>query len=103
MSENMHRASQVAWWVKNPPANAGDTGSISGSEEIPWRRAWHPTSVFLLGESLGQRSLVGYSPWGHKESDMTEVAEHKNNTHRHKTQPLIKNNQKSLYDPYILF
>ena len=99
----MHRASQVAWWVKNPPANAGDTGSISGSEEIPWRRAWHPTSVFLLGESLGQRSLVGYSPWGHKESDMTEVAEHKNNTHRHKTQPLIKNNQKSLYDPYILF
>ena len=35
-------------------------------------------SVFLPGKSHGQRSLVGYSPWGHKESDMTE------NTHIHK-------------------
>ena len=33
---------------------------------------WQPTPVFLPGESHGQRSLVGYSPWGHKESDMTE-------------------------------
>ena len=33
---------------------------------------WQPTSVLLLGESHGQRSLVGYSPWGHKESDTTE-------------------------------
>ena len=31
--------------------------------EIPWRRAWQPTPVFLPGESHGQRSLVGYSPW----------------------------------------
>ena len=31
-----------------------------------WRRKWQPTPVFLPGESLGQRSLVGYSPWGHK-------------------------------------
>ena len=31
-----------------------------------------PTPVFLLGESHGQGSLVGYSPWGHKESDITE-------------------------------
>ena len=38
----------------------------------PWRRAWQPTPVFLPGESHGQRSLVGYSLWGHKESDMTE-------------------------------
>ena len=30
--------------------------------KIPWRRKWHPTPVFLPGESLGQRSLVGYSP-----------------------------------------
>ena len=30
--------------------------------EIPWRRAWHPTAVFLPGKSHGQRSLVGYSP-----------------------------------------
>ena len=37
-----------------------------------WRRKWHPTPVFLPGKSHGQRSLVGYSPWGHKESDTTE-------------------------------
>ena len=33
---------------------------------------WQPTPAFLLGESHGQRSLVGYSPWGHKELDMTD-------------------------------
>ena len=37
-----------------------------------WRRRWHPTPVLLPGESHGQRSLVGFSPWGRKESDMTE-------------------------------
>ena len=40
--------------------------------EIPWRRAWQPTPVFLPGESHGQRILVGYSPWGRKDSNMTE-------------------------------
>ena len=42
-------------------------------------RAWQPTPVFLPGESHGQRSLVGYSPWGCKESDMTEqvIVSHK--------------------------
>jgi len=39
---------------------------------IPWRRAWQPTPVFLPGESHGQRSLTGYSPWGRKEWDTTE-------------------------------
>ena len=39
---------------------------------IPWRRQWQPTPVFLPGESPGQRSLAGYSPWGHKELDTTE-------------------------------
>ena len=38
--------------------------------KILWRKAWQPTPVFLFGKSHGQRSLVGYSPWGHKESDM---------------------------------
>ena len=37
------------------------------------RRQWHPTPVLLPGESHGQRSLVGYSPWGRKESDMIEL------------------------------
>ena len=39
--------------------------------KIPWERAWQLTPVFLLGESHRQRSLVGYSSWGHKKSDMT--------------------------------
>ena len=40
--------------------------------KIPWRRKWQSTLVLLPGKSHGQRSLVGYSPWGRKESDMTE-------------------------------
>ena len=39
-----------------------------------WRKKWQPTPVFLPGKPYGQRSLVGYSPQGHKESDMTEHA-----------------------------
>ena len=38
--------------------------------EDPWRRKWQPSPVFLPGESRGQRSLAGYSPWGLKEPDM---------------------------------
>ena len=57
-------------------SNAGDLGSIPGSDpwvgKTPWRRKWQPTPVFLLGESHGQRILVGYSPLGRKESDTTE-------------------------------
>ena len=41
-------------------------------EKIPWRRAWKCILIFLPGESLGQRNLVGCSSWDHKESDMTE-------------------------------
>ena len=40
--------------------------------KIPWRREWQPTPIFLPGESHGQRSLAGYSPWGHRELDTTE-------------------------------
>ena len=39
---------------------------------MPWRRKWQPPPIFLPGKSRGQRSLGGYSPWGRKESDMTE-------------------------------
>ena len=52
--------------VKNPPANAGDAGLTPGSG-----RSLQPTPVFLAAKSHEQRSLVGYSPWGCKESDMT--------------------------------
>ena len=48
---------------------AGDLGSIG---KIPWRRAWQPAPVFLPGESHGQRRLLDYSPFGHKELDTTE-------------------------------
>ena len=41
-------------------------------DSLSRRRKWQPTSVFLSEESHGQRSLVGYSPWGSKELDMTE-------------------------------
>ena len=44
--------------------------------KIPLRRVWQPTLVFLPGKSHGQRSLAGYSPWGCKESDVSEVNEH---------------------------
>ena len=39
--------------------------------EIPWRRKWQPTPVFLPGESHGQRSLVGYIPWGREETRLS--------------------------------
>ena len=39
--------------------------------KTPWRRAWQPTPVFLPGESHGQRSLAGFSPWGLEEPDTT--------------------------------
>ena len=62
--------------VKNPPANAGDArdaGSIPGSGRSPGGGNGKPTPVFFEN-SHGQRSLVGYSSWRLKESDVTEHA-----------------------------
>ena len=50
--------------------------------KIPWSRKWQATPVLLPGESHRQRSLMGYSPPGHIELDMTE------NTHTHSISPL---------------
>ena len=47
-------------------------GFSSWIGKILWRRVWQPTLVFLPGESHGQRSLADYSPWGHKELNVTE-------------------------------
>ena len=70
---------------KESASNAGDIrdecsipgdslpGESSFSRKIPWRRKWQPTPVFLPGDSHGQRTLAGYSPWGRKESGTTEV------------------------------
>ena len=60
--------------VKNLLANTWDTSLIPGVGKVPWSRKWQPTLVFLPGESHGQRSLVGYSPWSHKDLRVTEWA-----------------------------
>ena len=65
------RASLVAQTVKRLPAMR-ETQVRSLGREDPWRRKWQPIPVSLPGESNGWRSLVGYSPWGRKESDTTE-------------------------------
>ena len=57
--------------VKNPPAMQ-ETRADSWIRKMSWRREWLPTPVFFPEEFHGKRSLIGYSPWGHKESDMTE-------------------------------
>ena len=66
----------VYYWivsaVKASAWSAGNPGSIPGSGRFPWRRKWQPTPVLLPAESHGWRSLVGYSPWGRKESDTIE-------------------------------
>ena len=58
---------------KEPTLQCSSCGFDSWVGKIPWRKEWQPTPVFLPGEFHGQRSLVGYSPWGCKESDMTEA------------------------------
>ena len=62
--------------VKNPPANAGDTGSIPGWGRFPGGRNGNPLQYSCLENLHGQKSLAGYSPGGLKESDMTEATEH---------------------------
>ena len=65
----------MALVVKNLPANAGNLrymGLIPGSGRS-LEEGTADTPVFLLGEFHGQNSLVGYSPWGRKELDMTEA------------------------------
>ena len=72
--------------IKNLPAIVEDIrdGFHPLVGKIPWRRKWQPTPVFLPGESHGQRNLVGYSPWGHEELDMTKGTETRTGTNRKK-------------------
>ena len=77
--------------VKDLPAMQETQVPDSGGS--PWRRAWQPSPVFLSGESHGQRSLAGYSPWGRKQSGTTE--------HRAKTdRPSFKDEHSC--DPKVL-
>ena len=91
-SEDRCRRADLSWWVpganlcaccplrallyqvalvgKNQPANAGDardTSLIPGLGRFPWRRKRQSAPIFLPGKFHGQKSLVGYSPWGRKE------------------------------------
>ena len=63
----------MALVMKNPLAKTEDMRQEFDPwvAKIPWRKAWQPSPVFLPGEHHGQRSLVGFSPRGHKESDTT--------------------------------
>ena len=58
--------------VKNLLANAGDTSSIPGLGRFPGGGNGNPLQYSCLKNSMDKRSLAGSSPWGHKESDMTE-------------------------------
>ena len=58
--------------VKNLPANAGDVDSIPGSGRSPGEGNGNPLQYSCLENPMDKRSLVGYSPWGREESDMTE-------------------------------
>ena len=58
--------------IKKSPCNAGDVGWIPRWGRSPERREWQPTPVFLPGEFHLQR-MVGYGPWGHRESNTTKM------------------------------
>ena len=70
--EEIDLCSLVDGMVKNPPANAGDSGLISGLGQSPGKGNGNPPPVFLPGKSHAERSLTSYSPRGCKESDRTE-------------------------------
>ena len=66
--------SELPWWLKTLkrlPAMR-ETWVWFLGRMIPWRRTWQSTPALLPGKSHGRRSLIGYSPWGRKESDKTE-------------------------------
>ena len=62
----------MAQLVKNPPVNAGDMQSIPGSRRSPGEGNGNLLQYSCLENPHGQRSLVDYSPWGHKQLDTTE-------------------------------
>ena len=70
--------SRVELVGKNTPAKAGDVRPRFDPwiRKIPWRREWQSILIFLPGDSHGQRSLAGYSPWGRQESDTAEWLAH---------------------------
>ena len=69
---------QAPWWLRwySICPQCGRPGFDPWVGKILWRRKWQPTPVFLPGKFRGRKSLVGYSPWGRKESDVTERLHH---------------------------
>ena len=67
------RVGVLPWWLsgKESACQCRRLNFDPWVGKILWRRKWQPTPVFLPGKSHGPRSLVGYSPWGRKESDKT--------------------------------
>ena len=63
-----HSPTGLPWWVRQSRIclQCGRPRFSPWVGKVPWRRKWQPTPVFVPGESHGQRSLVGYSPWGPK-------------------------------------
>ena len=88
--------------VRDLPANAGDGGSIPGLGRFPWSKKWQCTPAFLPGKSHGQRSLAGYSPGGHRESDTTEQLNSNSNKRSQKNKiTFIKKNKFKGFMPCI--
>ena len=70
---NYYMAFLVAWMVKNLPAvQEIQVWSLGQEDPLEKGMAIHSTPVFMPGEFHGQRSIVGYSPWGCRGSDTTE-------------------------------
>ena len=120
-SSRYKKVSQVALVVKNLPATAQDIhthmgfpgGSTSNKHtcqcrrhkfdpwirKIHWRRKWQSTPVFLPGKFHGHRSLVDFSPWGHKESDKTEHTCGHACVHTHTHTPTLTLKKLNEYQP----
>ena len=84
-SGKMVKESTSSQMVKESTYKAGDpciAGFNPWKRKILWKREWLPTPVLLPGEYHRQRSRADYSPWGHKESYMTELLTH-THTHTH--------------------
>ena len=65
--------------------------------KIPCKRKWQPTPVFLTGKPHEQRAQMDYSPWGHKELDMTEHTHTPHPTHTHTQYDIFSNNHQEAY------
>ena len=76
-----HPSTLRAQWIKNLPAmqETQETCIQSLGWKDPLEKGMEPTPVLLPGESHGQRNLTGYSLWGHKELDTTDMTEYTHN------------------------